>query len=237
MEEYLGSKEQISAFSWMMSKCNLWSARLIIILSIISCTDTNTTSSRVEILPYYNEVTFTPLWLDASYTTSDTLHTVPPFKLYNQYNDTITQDTFKDKIYVADFFFTFCTGICPKMTKNMASIQQAFIDDPEILLISHSVTPQHDTSEVLQDYASQNGVVKDKWHLVTGSRDEIYDLGRNQYFIEEDLGLNKTEGEFLHTENFVLIDKDKHIRGIYNGLNTTSVQQLIADINTLKKEK
>jgi protein SCO1/2 len=102
--------------------------------------------------------------------------------------------------------------------------------------LSHSVTPEHDSIPVLKEYAEDKGIDSQKWHLVTGDRDQIYKLGRKDYFVEEDLGLEKDIDEFLHTENFVLIDKDKHIRGIYNGLNKTSVSQLIADIKTLKRE-
>ena len=119
----------------------------------------------------------------------------------------------------------------------MGLVQAAFLDDPEVLLISHSVTPNQDSVEVLKEYANAKGVVSGKWHLVTGNRSEIYRLGRENYFVEEDLGLDKKEDDFIHTENFVLIDFDGHIRGIYNGLNKTSVNQLIADIRQLKKER
>ena len=191
-------------------------------------------SSRVATLPYYNEATFTPIWSQEE--NREDKHIIPPFKLINQLGDTISDKTFEDKIYITDFFFTFCPGICPKMTKNMKIVQEAFKDDNDILLLSHSVTPTHDTPEKLNVYALANGVIPSKWHLVTGNKNEIYDLGRNQYFVEEDLGLSKTEDEFLHTENFILVDKQKRIRGIYNGLNKTSVNQLIADVHTLKNE-
>ena len=141
-----------------------------------------------------------------------------------------------DKIYVADFFFTTCPGICLKMTGNMVKVQEAFKDDPEVLLLSHSVTPSIDSVPVLKNYADKNGVMENKWHLVTGDKTEIYDLGRNQYFVENDLGVPKDINDFLHTENFLLIDKNKHIRGIYNGLNRASIAQLITDIKALKLE-
>jgi protein SCO1 len=115
-------------------------------------------------------------------------------------------------------------------------IQHAFLADKDVLLLSHSVTPEYDSVSILRDYAEMKGVVEGKWHLLTGNRDEIYNLGRNQYFVEEDLGLEKDPDDFIHTENFVLVDQNRYIRGIYNGLNKTSVNQLIADINTLKSE-
>ncbi len=188
-------------------------------------------------LPYYNDPFFTPQWISKDDKQLDTFHRIAPFSLLNQVGDTVTNSTFANKIYVADFFFTRCPGICPKMTENMGLVQAAFLDDPEVLLISHSVTPNQDSVEVLKEYANAKGVVSGKWHLVTGNRSEIYRLGRENYFVEEDLGLDKKEVDFIHTENFVLIDFDGHIRGIYNGLNKTSVNQLIADIRQLKKER
>lgn len=148
----------------------------------------------------------------------------------------MTEKSVKDKIFIADFFFTTCPGICPKMTANMNVLQQAFLDDDEILLLSHSVTPETDSVPVLAEYALKHNVNSAKWQLLTGDRTQIYKLGRSFYFVEEDLGIDKSEDDFLHTENFVLVDKNRHIRGIYNGLNTTSLQQLIADVKTLQKE-
>ncbi len=204
--------------------------------SFFSCkrTVSEEKSSRVDMLPYYNEATFTPNWLLP--TENRGFHKIPSFSLTNQEGETVTGATFDDKIYVADFFFTSCPGICPKMTENMTLVQEAFKNDDDVLLLSHSVTPETDSVLTLKNYAKAKGVLSNKWHLVTGDRKQIYDLGRYAYFVEEDLGKEKTEDDFLHTENFVLVDKNKHIRGIYNGLNKTSVQQLIADIKTLREE-
>jgi len=193
--------------------------------------------SRTDVLPFYNEASFTPIWLDANSKDVDKLHKIPSFSLINQDGQTITEKTFDHKIYVADFFFTSCPGICPKMTNNMNLIQEAFKNNEDVLLLSHSVTPEKDSVSVLKNYAEAHGVISGKWHLVTGNQKEIYNLGRKSYFVEEDLGLQKDTDEFLHTENFILVDKNKHIRGIYNGLNKTSIEQLIADIKTLKEEK
>ncbi|WP_431127334.1 SCO family protein [Flagellimonas flava] len=193
--------------------------------------------SRVAMLPYYDDPSFTPKWVNPKSDSIYGLHRIPNFKLINQLGDTITEKTFDNKIYVTDFFFTSCPGICPKMTENMNLIQQAFKDDEEILLLSHSVTPQLDSVPILRHYAETKGVLENKWHLVTGERRDIYNLGRFAYFVEEDLGFQKSMDEFLHTENFVLIDKKRHIRGIYNGLNKTAIHQLIADIKTLQEEE
>lgn len=193
-------------------------------------------TSRTAYLPYYGDTSFSPQWLEKDSDTIETFHRIPNFKLVNQLGETVTQDTFKDKIYVADFFFTSCPGICPKMTANMSLLQEEFIADDAVLLLSHSVTPERDSVPILKEYAINKGVDPNKWHLVTGERKQIYDLGRNAYFVEEDLGIPKDINDFLHTENFVLVDGNGHIRGIYNGLNKTAVAQLIADIRTLKSE-
>ncbi|MFT4780369.1 MAG: protein SCO1/2 [Psychroserpens sp.] len=210
----------------------------LLVVSFIACKDSNTQekTSRVDMLPYYAEATFTPNWLDGEDESLKSFHTIPSFNLTNQLGKTVTEKTFEDKIYIADFFFTACPGICPKMTANMKVLQDEFLNDHEILLLSHSVTPETDSVPTLKQYAENKGIINSKWHLVTGDRKQIYDLGRQSYFAEEDLGLDKTDEDFLHTENFVLIDQNRHIRGIYNGLNKTAVQQLIADVKTLKRE-
>lgn len=193
-------------------------------------------TSRVDYLPYYNEASFTPHWLTPNTEAERTFHKIPDFNLINQLGETVSQKTFEDKIYITDFFFTTCPGICPKMTGNMFKLQDAFLDDKEVLLLSHSVMPATDSVPVLKAYAKEYNVVSGKWHLVTGNKTEIYNLGREQYFVENDLGEEKSIDDFLHTENFLLIDKNKHIRGIYNGLNRASVNQLIVDVKALKKE-
>lgn len=193
-------------------------------------------TSRVEYLPYYNDESFTPHWLRPNSKEEKGFHKIPDFELVNQLGDTITQKNFKDKIYVADFFFASCPGICPQMTSNMFKLQEEFINDDEVLFLSHSVTPTLDSVPVLKQYAKMNGVIDNKWHLVTGDKTQIYNLGRNQYFVENDLGTPKDINDFLHSENFLLIDKNKHIRGIYNGLNRASLAQLVTDLKALKKE-
>lgn len=193
-------------------------------------------TSRVAYLPYYEDESFTPKWITPNSNEEKKFHKIPDFKLINQLGDTITQKTFDNKIYITDFFFATCPGICPKMTKNMYKIQEEFKEDSEVLLLSHSVTPSIDSVSVLKNYAKRNGIINKKWHLVTGDKEEIYSLGRDSYFVENDLGEVKSIDDFLHTENFLLIDKKKHIRGIYNGLNRASIAQLITDVKALKKE-
>lgn len=208
-----------------------------IILLMISCKERpQKKESRVSTLPFYNESSFTPNWLSYNAIQERGFHKIPSFELINQEGKSITEKTFENKIYVTDFFFTTCPGICPRMTSNMMTLQEEFLSDNEVLLLSHSVTPDIDSVPRLKEYALEKGILSKKWHLVTGDRKQIYDLGRKWYFVEEDLGNEQTEEDFLHTENFVLVDKNGHIRGIYNGLNKTAIQQLIADIETLKRE-
>jgi protein SCO1/2 len=193
-------------------------------------------TSRVESLPYFNEASFTPKWISPKSKELKNFHTIADFDLINQNGEKVTQKTFENKIYITDFFFTTCPGICPMMTKNMHKIQDEFINDNDVLLLSHSVTPLKDSVSKLKEYAIEQKIKDNKWHLVTGDRKQIYNLGRQSYFVEENLGEPLGIDDFLHTENFVLIDKKKHIRGIYNGLNRASIAQLITDIKALKLE-
>lgn len=204
----------------------------IFFLNLFSC-QRSTSSFNSDELPYYQDASFTPFWHSTIKDSLNRFHRIPPFRLFNQLGDTISENTFKEKVYVADFFFTTCPGICPMMTSNMSLIQEAFKDESRVLLLSHSVTPEYDSVPVLKEYAKEKEVLDNKWHLVTGDRKVIYDLGRKSYFVEESLGEISIESDFLHTENFVLIDQNRHIRGIYNGLRKNDINQLIKDINTL----
>ena len=206
------------------------------ILAIIACTliyfyYTSTLSNKV--LPIYNPSNFNPELVDKSLQNSSENHTVSGFKLINQNGETITQDDYKDKIYVADFFFTRCGSICPIMTNNMAKIQKTFLNDNDIMLLSLSVTPEIDSVSVLRDYANNKGVVDSKWNIVTGTKKHIYNLARKSYFAVVEQGDGGLQ-DFIHTPNFILIDKKKQIRGIYDGTNEDNIEQLITDIKTLK---
>jgi protein SCO1/2 len=205
-----------------------------LIFLFAACQGEQQVSSRVDTLPFYNEATFTPHWFESEEMVPKDFHKIPPFTLTNQLGESFSQDDVAGKIYITDFFFTTCPGICLDMTRNMAIVQDSFKNDGSVILVSHSVTPASDSVSVLRRYAKSKGVIDGKWHLLTGAQSEIYDLGRNQYFVEEDLGLLKKATDFIHTENFVLVDGKSRIRGIYNGLNKTAIQQLIADVKTLK---
>ncbi len=162
-------------------------------------------------------------------------HTIAPFELINQNGDTITEADYKDKIYVADFFFTTCLTICPKMTDNMVSIQEKIKNDPEVMLLSHSVTPKIDSVPRLKAYAEEKGVIDTKWNMVTGDKKQIYNLARKSYLAVKTLG-DGGPFDMIHTENFVLVDKKKRIRGFYDGTKEEEIEKLLHDIEVLKKE-
>lgn len=185
-------------------------------------------------LPIYQPNRVDASLVDSTIQHKKKYHAISDFKLINQNGDIITQNHYKDKIYVADFFFTTCKTICPIMTTQMYRIQKEILDDDEVLLLSHSVTPEIDSVEQLKRYAIEKGVNDKKWNLVTGDRKQIYDLARKSYLVVKDDGSDNYG--MVHTENFALIDKDKQIRGIYNGVSPVSVDSLIQDIKRLKKE-
>ncbi len=162
-------------------------------------------------------------------------HRIADFSLINQEGDTVTQETFKDRIYVADFFFTTCATICPIMTEHMGQIQARLKDDPSVLLLSHSVTPEIDTVAQLKKYALNKGVIPGKWHLVTGDKKHIYDLARKSYLVAKDQPYSPYD--LVHTENFVLIDPEKRIRGFYDGTDPEAIEALLRDIAILQKEE
>lgn len=186
-----------------------------------------------ETLPIYNPSDINPLLVDKKLQTKNKNHKVSDFSLINQNGKKITQDDFNDKIYVTDFFFTRCPSICPIMTNNMLDIQEAFINDDDVMLLSLSVTPQIDSVSVLKKYASDKGVIDKKWHVTTGDKKHIYQLARKSYFAVTEQGDGGLQ-DFIHTPNFILVDKEKQIRGIYDGTDDDDIKQIIKDIRILQ---
>lgn len=190
----------------------------------------------VQRLPYFTSSDFTPRWFNNA-KELDGKHKIPPFSLLNQNGETVNNATYSGKIYVADFFFTVCPGICPKLTKNMTTIQEQYKNDPEVLLLSHTVMPWHDSVSVLKEYATKHKIDDQKWNLVTGDTDQIYEHARLGYFADEDFIKTQEASDFIHTENFVLVDGRGFIRGVYNGTIPLEIKRLSRHLEMLKKEE
>ena len=186
-------------------------------------------------LPVYQPNMVTSDLVDTTVQYIRKYHKVDDFKLINQNGDTITQENYDGKIYVADFFFTTCQSICIDMAASMQTLQKEFKDEDDIKLISHTVTPEIDDVARLKKYADEKGVIDNKWNLVTGDKKQIYDLARKEYLASKTEG-NAGKYDLIHTENFVLVDKEKRIRGFYDGTNPDEIEQLIEDIDILRME-
>ncbi|SDM31815.1 SCO family protein [Kriegella aquimaris] len=188
--------------------------------------------SNDEELVVHNPTDINLELVDASLHQISKNHKVLDFELLNQNGEVITHENYKNKIYVVDFFFTSCPTICPLMTNNMAKIQKEFLEDDDIMLLSLSVTPEFDSIPKLKEYANKNGVIDSKWNVTTGDKTHIYDLARKSYFATTDTGDGGLQ-DFIHTSNFVLVDKKRQIRGVYNGIDNDEILRLIEDIKVL----
>lgn len=210
-------------------------ALYLVLISCISCNKETIVNKSVT-LPFYSTADFTPQWIAPSSKEYKSIHKIAQFGLTNQDGETISKKDVDGKIYVADFFFTTCPSICPILAENMSTIQEAYINDDEILLLSHSVMSWVDSVAILKEYAANKNIISGKWHLLTGERDAIYDLARTSYFADEDFVKTQDKDEFIHTENVVLVDKKGRIRGVYNGTLSLEMNRLMRHIELLKKE-
>ena len=202
---------------------------LFLSLLVFSCTEQSVKTNKL-LLPIIGEKK-----LAGAEGTDTIYHAIQPFSFINQFHDTVTEKVIENKIYVADFFFATCQSICPKMSSQLVHVQSVFKNDKDVLILSHTVNPLHDTVEVLNGYAQSYGAIKNKWHFLTGNKKAIYDLARYSYLVnalEED---GSAEG-FLHSELFILVDAQKRIRGFYDGTDSVAVVKLISDITLLKQE-
>ena len=209
-------------------------AIVLMALSVIIISIIYSVLKPVEILPVYQPSAVSAALVSQEIRHQKKYHTISNFSLTNQNGQTVTQDTYKGKIYVADFFFTTCQTICPIMTSNMVELQDKLANNPDVLLLSHTVMPEIDTVAQLKKYAIQKKVNATQWNLVTGSKQEIYDLARKQYLVakenpDDPLGL-------VHTENFVLIDTQKRIRGFYDGTQEKEMDRILHDIGVLQNQ-
>ena len=185
-------------------------------------------------LPIYNPSDVNPELVDTTVQYISKYHTISDFSFTNQNGKSITQKDYEGKIYVADFFFTSCKSICPKMTTNLVEVQKAFLDNPKVKLLSFSVMPDIDSVSVLKEYAKINSVIDSKWNLVTGDKKAIYAMARKSYLAVKQ-GKPEELYDMVHTENFVLVDSKRRIRGFYDGTKKEEIQRLIEDINWLCK--
>lgn len=212
--------------------------RIVFLLSsswfVMACAEQDSSTMQ---LPYYNEPDFTPVFIkNKAEVASKIVHTIGDFSFLNQDSTLISQQDIEGKIHVANFIFTSCGSICPTMTRNLKMVSDSLKDEKDIRFLSYSVTPWIDKPYILKNFKAKNAIENPNWHFLTGSKSAIYQLARQSYFAEEDLGFSKDSTEFLHTEHFILVDKNKRIRGIYNGTLTLEMQQLLADIRMLEEE-
>lgn len=191
------------------------------------------TSKKLKI---FNPADVNPSLVDSSLRNISRYHRIADFELINQDGDTITSRNFEGKIYVADFFFTTCPSICPKMSSQMQRVHEKFIENDQVMILSHTVMPEADSVPVLAEYANRYNADSNKWMFVTGEKKRIYELARKSYFAVNDSG-NGDEHDFIHTENFILVDKNKRIRGFYDGTSEDDVDRLMEEIEILLAEK
>ncbi|UHG89369.1 SCO family protein [Spirosoma oryzicola] len=167
--------------------------------------------------------------------TDSVYHTIPDFKFVSQYGDTVTAKNLARKIYVADFFFTTCPTICPKMKVQLKRVYEKFKGNSDVALLSHTINPDHDSVAVLKEFADNLGVTGKQWLFVTGDREKIYDIGQNSYMVTAQQD-SSAPGGVVHSGAFILVDKDKHIRGIYDGTTEKGVDNLMNDMDRLLAE-
>lgn len=183
-------------------------------------------------LPVYGPSMVNPELVDSTVQHVGRTHRIADFAFINQEGKKVTHNDYRGKIYIADFFFTTCPTICPKMTDNMVKLQEIFRDEQRVMLLSHTVTPEIDSVPVLQAYAERKGVIPGKWHLVTGDKRDIYKIARASYLVVK-TGKPEEMYDMVHTENFVLVDQERRVRGFYDGTNDEEMERLAADVRHL----
>ena len=188
-----------------------------------------------KVLPIYQPSMVNYELVDSTLQHVKKYHKIAPFSFENQNGKTITQHDYEGKIYIADFFFTTCPSICPKMTANMLGIQEEILNDSNVMLLSYSVTPKIDSVLQLKKYAIEKGVNDEKWNLLTGNKKEIYTMARKSYLVVKEDG-DGGPYDMIHTENFILVDPKKRIRGFYDGTDTLAMSELLLDLEILQDE-
>jgi len=205
---------------------------LLCLLLTLGCNDPKT----VTTLPFISNPDFTPEWISPSDPKYTKIHTIPAFSFTDQDGKMITEKTVDGKIYIANFIFTSCGSICPRMTENLSLVLKKYPQDKDLLILSHTVMPDKDSVSVLKNYAQLKGIPSNKWYLLTGNIDSIYRMAKQEYYAGEKIGYYGNQKDFLHTENCMLIDQHRRIRGVYNGTLPLEMERMMEDIETLKKE-
>ncbi|MEN2486528.1 SCO family protein [Flavobacterium sp. B11] len=208
---------------------------VLIVFSVVTISLFYSALKPKKTLPIYNPADVNPELVDSTVQYKSKYHTIADFSFINQNGDTITQKDYEGKIYVADFFFTTCGSICPKMSTNLVDVQKAVLNNPKVMLLSHTVFPEVDSVSVLKAYAIKYGVVDSKWNLVTGDKKEIYKMARKSYLAVK-MGRPDQLYDMVHTENFVLVDQKRRVRGFYDGTNKQDIKRLLEDIEFLSQE-
>ena len=203
----------------------------ISILSFIGCSQVKTSNE----LPILGNKKFIDKEVNGQVVKDTIYHTIRDFTFIDQDSNLVTNETFSDQVYVADFFFTSCPTICPVMKQQMLRVYEAYEKEPEVAILSHTIDPKHDTVAVLKDFAEKLDVKTEKWHFVTGNKDSIYDIGETSYLVVANEDEN-APGGYIHSGAFLLVDKQRRIRGVYDGTIPEQVDILINDISRLIKK-
>ena len=199
------------------------------LMVLVSC------AGRKEKLPILGRMEIQNVEYNGGIQADTIYHTIPNFSFTNQDGETVTEETFKNKIYIADFFFTSCPTICPIMKTQMLRVYEKYKDNPSVKILSHTIDPKHDSVAVLREFAERLGVSSDTWHFVTGPQEDIYEIGQESYMVtaRED---PEEPGGYLHSGAFLIIDKQRRVRGIYDGTKEEKVDELLKDIDRLLLE-
>jgi protein SCO1/2 len=207
-------------------KNNLW----VLVLLAMSCTD-----PKEEKLPIMGRKEISQKEVNGEMVADTVYHQIGDFFFVNQDSLEVTHDTFKDQIYIADFFFTSCPTICPIMKTQMLRVYDEIQNMDDVKILSHTIDPEYDTVALLKDFAERLGVTSDKWHFVTGEKEIIYDAGQRSYMVTA-LEDSSQPGGFVHSGAFILVDKDRRVRGLYDGTKADQVDRLISELAVLRKE-
>jgi len=220
---------------WELKIVSMYRIAYLLLSSLLIWSCTKSTEETFK-LPYYNEPDFSPQFLvNKDSINTKIKHKIQDFEFLNHDSIAISQHNIEGKVHIANFIFTKCGIVCPVLTKNLKIVSDSFEAENDLVFLSYSVTPWIDSPSILKSYRQRNNIKNKNWHFLTGDKSEIYNLARKSYFAEEDIGFAKDSTQFLHTEHFILVDKDKRIRGIYNGTLELDIRQLKDDILLLLK--